>query len=382
VYHKKIALQTCLVQKNDVNYNLDVLCEELHNNYTGKNNNIAIELFNKYYYSYYQTALGIINYHNDSIILIVKKIVKNIFFKRKQLYQRHLWLLHNIQIDSHRFVVQRALRLICAKNFNGDTNAYTPPPPQPTKYLQLFVFIKHVYRKIKNIVKHTIKKNRTEFKCIYKWCGTDYGGFYICQDMLISSYKRNNEIIVYSAGIGECVSFDLSIMEMFKNVKVFAFDPTPKSIVWIKKQDLPDNFKFYPYGISSHSGNEKMYLPKNSDHVSGSVYECNHVSKNNSITVQMKSLNDIFIENNHKYIDILKMDIEGSEFPVIESIDFENIVIGQIVIEFHERYMKQGGKLLKKAIVRLRKNGYFCFAISKNGDEYSFINKKNYCKGS
>ena len=117
---------------------------------------------------------------------------------------------------------------------------------------------------------------------------------------------HKEEIIVYSAGIGEDISFDQAIMTEFNNCKIFAFDPTPKSINWIKKINLPANFIFSTFGISNKTEESRMYLPKNKNHVSGSIYELEHTSKDNSIIVQMKTLKDIVEENNHKYIDILR----------------------------------------------------------------------------
>jgi ubiquinone/menaquinone biosynthesis C-methylase UbiE len=73
------------------------------------------------------------------------------------------------------------------------------------------------------------------------------------------------------------------------------------------------------------------------------------------------------------------MDIEGSEFNVIRSLP-KNVIFGQIVVEFHERFFKNGKKALKEALKILKKNGYYCFAISSHGDEYSFINKAKYNK--
>jgi len=85
-------------------------------------------------------------------------------------------------------------------------------------------------------------KNKIVIKCNFKWFGNDYGGFYICPDLL----KYNNgEKIIYSIGIGEDISFDLDIIKEFPNCKIYAFDPTPKSIEWIKKQHLPKNMIFF-----------------------------------------------------------------------------------------------------------------------------------------
>jgi FkbM family methyltransferase len=234
-------------------------------------------------------------------------------------------------------------------------------------------FVRKYYRIIKKVFKKLSTKQLVLFKCNFRWFGNEYGGFFICPDVF-----GEGEIIVYSAGVGEDISFDMDMINEYTNCKIFAFDPTPKSVEWIKKQNLPENYKFYPYGISAKTGYVKMFLPKNKNHVSGSVYESNHLSKEDIIIVQMKCIEDIIKENNHEYVDIIKMDIEGSEFSVIENLNLGKINCGQIIIEFHEKFFKNGKELKNQTIKKLKDSNYYCFAISNSGKEYSFINKNVY----
>lgn len=111
IYHKKIDGQTCKVQKNEVKFNLDYLNSLFGNEYGKLNDEISVKLFNNYYYSYYENALGLFS-NNTNIINKMKWIVKKILFIKKNKNDRNLLLLHNIRIDTHRFVVQRALSLI------------------------------------------------------------------------------------------------------------------------------------------------------------------------------------------------------------------------------------------------------------------------------
>ena len=87
----------------------------------------------------------------------------------------------------------------------------------------------------------------------------------------------------------------------------------------------------------------------------------------------MKSFGDIISSFGHKKIDILKMDIEGSEFNVLESIFLSNIEIDQILIEFHDRLFVDGEKRRKNAENILRSNGFKIFAVSDSLEEVSFI---------
>jgi FkbM family methyltransferase len=230
-------------------------------------------------------------------------------------------------------------------------------------------FLRKCYRTFKQILRKQFTKQLIALKCNFKWFGNEYGGFFICNEIL------KDEIIVYSAGVGEDISFDIDLINEYPNCKIFAFDPTPKSIEWVKKQNLPENFKFFPYGISKKTGEEVMFLPKNKNHVSGSIYESSHLSEEEKIVVQMKCLEDIVKENNHDYIDIIKMDIEGSEFSVIKNLNFRKINCGSIVVEFHNSFFEKGSELMNETINILRQNNFYCFAISNSGEEYSFINK-------
>ncbi len=177
--------------------------------------------------------------------------------------------------------------------------------------------------------------------------------------------------IVYSLGVGTDLSFDLKLIEKF-NVTVHAFDPTPKSISWLNEQLLPDKFHFYPYGIADFCGEIEFTLPSNSNHVSGSIE--NHLgSTGKTIQVPVKDLITIMGELNHNHIDILKMDIEGAEYDVIDHIINNKIEVKQLLVEFHHRFPKIGIQKSKKAIRDLKQAGYKIFHISNNGEEYSFI---------
>ncbi len=69
--------------------------------------------------------------------------------------------------------------------------------------------------------------------------------------------KSNNgkPYIVYSAGIGTCIDFELELLNKFKdwgiNVELFAIDPTPKSLDFLFKQELLENFYVLPYALSN-----------------------------------------------------------------------------------------------------------------------------------
>ena len=162
-------------------------------------------------------------------------------------------------------------------------------------------FARKLYHKIKILHNEHYRFNHLKLglKCESRWYGNHYGGFYLNPSLI------NEESIIYSFGIGEDISFDLQLIDNHK-CHVYGFDPTPKSIKWCQKQMLPENFHFYDYGISEKTGKVDFHLPKNKEHVSGSLLHQENVSVSDKVTVEVKSINDIFKILKHEKIDVLK----------------------------------------------------------------------------
>jgi len=226
-----------------------------------------------------------------------------------------------------------------------------------------------IYRKILKIFRlyfGNLKKLRPKLHVKKQWCGNQYGGFFITPNNL------NENSVIYSFGIGEDISFDQELNSKF-NCNIHMFDPTPKSIDWVKRQNLPINFKFYEYGLASETCLVDFFLPSNPNYVSGSMLIHKNVNIKSKVCVQMKSLTHICNELKHNHIDVLKMDIEGAEYDVIDSILSAGVRIDQILIEFHSRFFVNGVNKTNEAIDILEKNGYVTYAVSDSLEEISFI---------
>jgi FkbM family methyltransferase len=157
---------------------------------------------------------------------------------------------------------------------------------------------------------------------------------------------------------------------MIKNFscRVHGFDPTPKSIAMIKVLNPPELFILHEFGLAAKDGSLNLYVPLNSNHVSCS---CVDNFGTNSMMVDVRSIESIVRDNNLKQIDVLKMDIEGAEYEIIDSIQSVSVPIHQILIEFHHFYPQVDSSLTKEAIRKLNNFGYKIFSIE--GYNYSFI---------
>jgi FkbM family methyltransferase len=199
-----------------------------------------------------------------------------------------------------------------------------------------------------------------------KWIGNQYGGFNIHPNNL------NKNAIVYSLGIGTDVSFDEELISEF-GCKVYAYDPTPKSIYWVAQNVKQDNFIMHPFGISNKTEKLKFYLPKNDDHVSGSLKMIKTVNHSKTIELDFKSIKEVMKQNKHDKIHLLKLDIEAAEYDLLNHIIKEQIQIDQIVVEFHPHLIDKGKKETLNIMKKMNEYGFKCFAISKTYLEYSFI---------
>lgn len=225
-----------------------------------------------------------------------------------------------------------------------------------------------IARKVKKFVRVIIGKDflvEPTCSCLNERFGSNYGGWNVVSSEITS------DSIIYSFGVGEDATFDIALINKY-GLSVHAFDPTPKSIIWVEKQNFPDNFIMHKYGIADFDGDISFNPPDNPDHVSHTILE-RPKTANKSITVPVKRLTTIMKELGHNHIDLIKMDIEGAEYVVIDDLKKFNIRPRQLLIEFHHRFENGGVRKTKKAIRTIRKMRYEIFHVSDTGDEVCFI---------
>jgi hypothetical protein len=106
IFHKKINHKTTILEKNKSTFSIEKLNSLLADNYLETNNKYALKTYDEYYKNYYFYAIG----GFIGLIGWAKKILHKLV-RRNHENSQGLLLLHNIRIDSHRFIVQRALSL-------------------------------------------------------------------------------------------------------------------------------------------------------------------------------------------------------------------------------------------------------------------------------
>lgn len=206
-----------------------------------------------------------------------------------------------------------------------------------------------------------VRRKRTNY-------GNRFADWTFCPDQI------DENSVIYSFGVGEDVSFDLELIKHYK-LKVYGFDPSPRSIEWVKKQKLDEKFIFYPYGLAAKDGSISFSEPAESNIHSLKITETAEGTAGDLKTHQLPvhRLQTVVEMLGHDHINILKMDIEGAEYEVIDDIINSPVPISQVLIEFHHRFPYIGIGKTRKAISQLNAAGYKIFNVSASGEEISFI---------
>lgn len=178
--------------------------------------------------------------------------------------------------------------------------------------------------------------------------------------------------VVYSFGVGAEIHWDRDVIETFGST-VHGFDPSPATVAWAQTAALPPKFVFHPVGIAAHDGAIRLYPPPTNRTVHYSSINRVGVAEDRAVEVPVKRLATIAAELGHDRVDLLKLDVDGSEYAVLPDILASGIPIAQILIEFHHNFRTLAFADTHRAVEQLRAAGYRILDISHRAREFCFL---------
>ncbi len=196
--------------------------------------------------------------------------------------------------------------------------------------------------------------------------GTTYGGYAVVPALL------DAQSVVYSFGVGQDASFDLELIDRFSST-VHAFDPTPRSRAWVDAQSWPEQFHFHPLGVAGRDGTLTLHAPPEPDHVSFSPVA--RKGSPQAVEVPVRCVRSLMQQLGHDRVDLIKADIEGAEYEVIDDLLAEGPRPAQLLLEFHHHLPSIPLWRTKQAIAALHDAGYRLFDQSEAGAEMSFVHE-------
>lgn len=208
--------------------------------------------------------------------------------------------------------------------------------------------------------------------------GTNYGGWIIPKDNNLT-----HKSIVYSAGVGEDISFDIKLQSKY-GCNILLIDPTEKATKHVNEcikyfndksfkftggiqndyysqiqNEKPDfnKIEYKNIGLWNKADTLKFYKQDNDNYVSQSLI--NGMFGEKYDIIEVNSIKNIMKSQGHTHIDLLKMDIEGAENIVLEQMLNDEIYPDILCIEF-DLLIKNKDKYnsTKKIVERLQSCGY------------------------
>lgn len=182
-----------------------------------------------------------------------------------------------------------------------------------------------------------------------------------------SLINRTSKVI--SGGVGGDISFELELSGR-TGCKIVLFDPSPTGKATMSSlEPLPDCMKFYPMALAADKGGRKFAAPLDADE--GSFREPDSTG-NAEFEWPSTGVQEFLDENGWDVLDLLKLDIEGFEFEVLDALLRSRLRPRQLLVEFHYgREATHSFWAYYRMLLRLRMAGYKLVA-RKQGD-HSFL---------
>jgi FkbM family methyltransferase len=181
------------------------------------------------------------------------------------------------------------------------------------------------------------------------------------------------DAVCYCVGAGEDISFDIALAREF-DCGVHTFDPTPRAIAYVEslRSGLPSRLVFHPWGLWEQDRRIRFYAPRDPAHVSHSAVNLQRTDR--FFEADCKRLRTIMRDLGHRHLDLLKLDIEGAEYRVLESMLADGIVPRVLAVEFdevHDPIDDRASLRIRMMVKRLLNAGYR--VVSVEGPNYTFV---------
>lgn len=175
--------------------------------------------------------------------------------------------------------------------------------------------------------------------------------------------------VVWSFGVGDNIAWDLAMIERY-GCAVRAFDPTPRALAWLRSQRLPAGFVVEPLGLGAADGELHFAPPRRADDVN---FRPVPAALPGGVSAPVRRLATLARERQVAAIDVLKLDIEGGEYAVLQDLLTTGPLPRQLLVEFHHGQHDIPFAATASAIAALRVAGYRILHVSRRGLEFSFV---------
>jgi FkbM family methyltransferase len=191
--------------------------------------------------------------------------------------------------------------------------------------------------------------------------GSAYGGWTVPGSLL------GSDSVCLGGGVGRDITFDLGLIERF-GCGIEEFDPTPGAAKYIAPfTEKEPRLRYEQVAVWSRDESIRLYDPDYGDENFSAI---NLHETSQFIEVEARTVATLMKERGLAHLDLLKLDIEGAEFEVIDSICRDGLDIATLCIEFHR---KGSLKPLTRSLKLLRSHGYL--PVHMDGYDVTFVHR-------
>jgi FkbM family methyltransferase len=171
-------------------------------------------------------------------------------------------------------------------------------------------------------------------------------------DLKKSEWQKQKELLKGKANVIFDVGANrgnttLKYLKLFSNARIHSFEPFPESYeIFINRHKDNLNVHLNKYALSSSIGEANLNVNKSVD--TNSLLESKKIGANSDkscisigqIEIETNTIDSYCAQNNIKEIDILKIDVQGSEIEVLKGA-LEMLKKGSIKLIYTETYFEQ-----------------------------------------
>jgi FkbM family methyltransferase len=192
-----------------------------------------------------------------------------------------------------------------------------------------------------------------------EYVGTDYGGWAVPRGVIRPGW------ICYCAGAGIDISFDLALARRF-GCEVVTLDPTDESREHVARAAAGEpRLRFEQVAVWSSDGELRMYRAADPTHQTLSADDLQRTGR--TTTVPARSLPSLMGELGHDRIDLLKLDVEGAEYELLDLVASGELGVKVLCVELHPT---RGIEPAVRAVRALTAAGFTL--VDRRGGDFSF----------